>query len=124
MECDKKYILNVVWDPKTTKFVQLVQGQMSAEKYEAKFVTPQIISTKREKGRKFQESISPYIKSHMASYMMIDYTDILERALVIEGALGKSATERHSQQKRKSSGKDNANEFRSQAPKKPRTTPP
>lgn len=99
--------------------MQLVQGQMSAEKYKAKFVTPQIINTMRDSREHF-----PYIKSHMASYMMIDYTDMLERALVIEGALGKSATERHSQQKRKSSGKDNANEFGSQAPKKPRTTPP
>lgn len=57
-EFEKKYILNVVRDCKASEFVQLVQGSMTVSKYEAKFselsrYAPQIISTEKEKTRKF-----------------------------------------------------------------------
>lgn len=69
-EVNQKYIPDMIRDRKATKFTHLVKGQMTVLEYEAKFANlaryaPQMIATPREKARKFQEGIAPWIKSRM-----------------------------------------------------------
>lgn len=42
-----------------------------------------IIGTKREKARKFQEGLAPYIHNKMVPLMIIDYAEAFEREMLV-----------------------------------------
>lgn len=42
-----------------------------------------IIGTEREKARKFQEGLAPYIHNKMVPLMIIDYAEALEREMLV-----------------------------------------
>lgn len=59
-------------------------GQMMVSEYEVKFFelsryALQIICTEREKARKYQEGLAPYIKSRMAPFMIVKYEKFTRR---------------------------------------------
>lgn len=87
----------------------------------------QIISIECEKALKFQEGLAPYIKSRIAPFMIIEYAEALERALVIDDTSGGPMADRR-QQKKRSTGQDGlggaGSSTGSPASKKPRTVPP
>lgn len=67
----KKYVPNVAKDKKAKEFARLVQGQMLMADYEAKFIdlsryAPHVVASAREKARKFQEGLTPYIQNRLA----------------------------------------------------------
>lgn len=66
---------------------------------------PQIISIEHEKALKFQEGLAPYIKSRIAPFMIVEYAEALERALVIDDTSGRPMADRR-QQKKRPSGQD------------------
>lgn len=108
-EFEKKYVPNMARDMKETKFARLVQGQMLVADFEAKYTdlswyTPHVVTTPREKACKFQEGLTLLIQNRLALLMIEDYSNVYERALVIEDTANRLAVDWQFQQKRRPGG--------------------
>ncbi|XP_074323063.1 uncharacterized protein LOC141660007 [Apium graveolens] len=72
------------------KFLELKQGNMSVTEYEAKFteldrfVTEQV-DTEEKRAKRFQQGLKALIHSEVAIFELTTYTDVVQKAMIIEG---------------------------------------
>ena len=71
------------------EFIHLEQGDLTIAQYEAKFTkpscfAPQLIATEEEKTLKFQDGLKPYIKNKISILKLSVYSEVVDRALIVE----------------------------------------
>ena len=91
------------------KFVCLEQGNLTVAQYEAKFIelsrfVSQLIATEEEKALKFQDGLKSYLKNKISIMKLSVYSEVVDRALIVE----KDNKELH--QYREQQGKRNRND--------------
>lgn len=85
----KKYFLESVRHQKEAEFIDLEQGSMTVASYWAKFTelacfAPYMITNKPARVSKVQRGLKQGICIRLAYFLLIQYFDIINRALVIE----------------------------------------
>ncbi|RVW65054.1 Transposon Ty3-I Gag-Pol polyprotein [Vitis vinifera] len=85
----KKYFPDSVRRQKVGEFIRLEQGDMTVAQYEAKFTelsrfSPQLIATEEEKALKFQDGLKPYLKNKISILKLGVYSEVVDRALIVE----------------------------------------
>ncbi|RVW21225.1 hypothetical protein CK203_114569 [Vitis vinifera] len=85
----KKYFPDSVRRQKVGEFIRLEQGNMTVAQYEAKFTelsrfSPQLIATEEEKALKFQDGLKPYLKNKISILKLGVYSEVVDRALIVE----------------------------------------
>nr|CAN68039.1 hypothetical protein VITISV_018924 [Vitis vinifera] len=85
----KKYFPDSVRRQKVGEFIRLEQGDMIVAHYEAKFTelsrfSPQLIATEEEKALKFQDGLKPYLKNKISILKLGVYSEVVDRALIVE----------------------------------------
>ncbi|RVW53996.1 hypothetical protein CK203_072960 [Vitis vinifera] len=85
----KKYFPDSVRRQKVEEFIRLEQGDMTVAQYEAKFIelsrfSPQLIATEEEKALKFHDGLKPYLKNKISILKLGVYSEVVDRALIVE----------------------------------------
>lgn len=67
----------------------MVQGSMTVAQYETKFTklscyASHMVGNDAKKMKKLQRGLAPYIQERVTPFMLVDYSKLYERALVIE----------------------------------------
>lgn len=84
-----KYFSVIVRFRKEVEFHRLIQGNKSVPNYEAKFAelsryAPHVVIDEPTRARKFLDGLRPSVKSKLASFMLTQYADVVNRAIIIE----------------------------------------
>ncbi|RVX02879.1 Retrovirus-related Pol polyprotein from transposon 17.6 [Vitis vinifera] len=85
----KKYFPDSVRLQKVGEFIRLEQEDMTVAQYEAKFIelsrfSPQLIAIEEEKTLKFQDGLKPYLKNKISIMKLGVYSEVVDRALIVE----------------------------------------
>ena len=88
-EFKKEFLPVSLRSRKVAELDRLYQGEMTVDKYASKFnalvrYTPWIANSPEDKAHKFQEGLRSPIRGSLAPLMLRTYTEVLERARVIE----------------------------------------
>ena len=72
------------------QFLNLKQGDMTVPQYASKFnelarFAPHQVDTEERKTRRFEEGLKPWIYNKVAVLQLEDYSQILEKAIIVEG---------------------------------------
>ncbi|RVW88173.1 Transposon Ty3-G Gag-Pol polyprotein [Vitis vinifera] len=101
----KKYFSDSVRRQKVGEFVCLEQENLTVAQYEAKFTElsrffPQLIAIEEKKAVKFQDGLKPYMKNKISILKLSVYSEVVDRALIVEKDNEKLHQYREQQRKR------------------------
>ena len=85
----EKYFLRFLQDQMELNFLELKQGNMSVVEYENKFAElarfmPTYVETDRQKAKRFQQGLKPWIRSKLAILQLDTYAAVVEKAMIAE----------------------------------------
>ena len=83
-----KYFPDCIKEQKELEFLNLIQGNLTVAKYESKFTelsrfAMHMIDEYR-KARRFERGLRPAIRSRISALKLQVYTDVVERAFILE----------------------------------------
>ncbi|XP_030470573.2 uncharacterized protein LOC115688788 [Syzygium oleosum] len=84
-----KYFSECARDRKMKEFLQLQQGNMTVDQYEARFAqlsryAPRLIENPVDRAKRFRDGLKPDIRSQLVPLNLKDYNKLYERAQLIE----------------------------------------
>ncbi|XP_063942816.1 uncharacterized protein LOC135150444 [Daucus carota subsp. sativus] len=85
----EKYFPRFLQDQMELNFLELKQGNMSVVEYENKFAelarfVPTYVETDRQKAKRFQQGLKPWIRSKLAILQLDTYAAVVEKAMIAE----------------------------------------
>ncbi|XP_063941272.1 uncharacterized protein LOC135149476 [Daucus carota subsp. sativus] len=85
----EKYFPRFLQDQMELNFLELKRGNMSVVEYENKFAElarfmPTYVETDRQKGKRFQQGLKPWIRSKLAILQLDTYAAVVEKAMIAE----------------------------------------
>ncbi len=88
-EFRKKYVSKVYLKERRREFISLRQRQLSVAKYEREFIRlsrygREIVPTKAERYRRFEEGLNDIIKVMITALEITDFTKFVDAALKVE----------------------------------------
>lgn len=86
---NKKYFPPSVRERKMVDFLELVQGDMTVDEYDARFVelsryAPAFFENETQKARKFERGLHPRIGYRLTALNLPTYAEVLDRARLVE----------------------------------------
>ncbi|XP_018685045.2 uncharacterized protein LOC103995568 isoform X2 [Musa acuminata AAA Group] len=86
---NEKYFSDYIKEQKELEFLNLVQGNLTVAKYEAKFIelsrfATYITDDESRKAKRFERGLKPAIRSWISVLKLQTYADVVERAMIIE----------------------------------------
>ncbi|KAJ8621617.1 hypothetical protein MRB53_030146 [Persea americana] len=89
---NKKYIPKHIRAQKAQEFANLIQGNMTVAKYEAKFwelarYAPHVIPDEASKADKFEKGLRPILMKQVAGFELEDYDKLVTKPFKMEGTL-------------------------------------
>ncbi|CAL9130901.1 unnamed protein product, partial [Musa textilis] len=86
---NEKYFPDYIKEQKKIEFLNLIQGNLTVAKYEAKFTelsrfATHITDDESRKIKKFERGLKPTIRSQISVLKLRAYVDVVERAMIIE----------------------------------------
>ena len=84
-----KYFPDCIREQKELEFLNLIQGNLTVAKYESKFTelsrfATHMIDDEYRKARRFERGLRPAIRSRISVLKLQVYTDVVERAFILE----------------------------------------
>ncbi|XP_063948018.1 uncharacterized protein LOC135152112 [Daucus carota subsp. sativus] len=85
----EKYFPRFLQDQMELNFLELKQGNMSVVEYENKFAelarfVPTYVETDRQKAKRFQQGLKPWIRSKLAILQLDTYAAVVEKTMIAE----------------------------------------